>query len=247
MKLITRCFQFIGLVGIIIVLNACGTVQNQTPNLPPSSISVTSTLIPITLTPTMTPTTTSTASPTSWIIALLTTTPTMYPMPTLPPDCGTVRLGSAGTQTIDNPQKILIQGTAILCGQIYFSPVAPPKTISVIEGMIDLDNGKIDFASADIEFCPGGGSMIFYGFCDMNNAFVRVYSLNGLTMEHAKEPTLDECQNITAPYGNDHDNEPEYACVITKQGNISRIKVEQYNPLGKNVMSLEISFVTWKK
>ncbi|NTU56314.1 MAG: hypothetical protein HGA79_08700 [Anaerolineales bacterium] len=81
----------------------------------------------------------------------------------------------------------------------------------------------------------------------MNNAFARVYSLNGLTMEHAKEPAFDECQSITAPYGNDQDNEPEYACVITNLGNISRIKVEQYNPLGKNVMSLEISFVTWKK
>lgn len=49
------------------------------------------------------------------------------------------------------------------------------------------------------------------------------------------------------PYGNDHDNEPEYACVITNLGNISRIKVEQYNPLGKNVMSLEISFITWER
>lgn len=207
----------------------------------------TSTPVPMASTAILTLTTPSTSSPTSWIIALLTTTPTMYPLPALPPDCGTAKLGSGGTQSIDNPQNILIQGTAILCGQIYFSPVAPPKTIFVIEDMIDLDAGKIDFASADIEFCPGGGSMIFYGICDMNNAFVRVYSLNGLTMEHAKEPTFDECQSITAPYGNDHDNEPEYACVITNLGNVSRIKVEQYNPLGKNVMSLEISFVTWKK
>jgi len=144
-------------------------------------------------------------------------------------------------------ESIIIQGVAILCGDIYIAPGVYPQTLSAVEGMIDLDTGTFDSKSADIQFYPGGGSMIFYGFMDMNNAFVRVYSLSGLTMEHAKEPTFDECQSIAAPYGNDHDNEPEYACVITSLGNISRIKVEQYNPLGENVMSLEISFVTWKK
>jgi len=170
----------------------------------------------------------------------------MYPLPTLPPDCGMAHLGQAGTQTIDNSQKILIQGTAILCGQVYLEgPFLKP--LPVIEALLDLDTGTFDFESVDILFCPGGGTMIFYGFCNLNNAHVQVYSLNGLTMEHAKEPTFDKCQSITKPYGNDNDNEPEYACVITSRGNISRIKVEQYNPLGDNVMSLEVSFVTWEK
>lgn len=189
-------------------------------------------------------TSTPTLTPTDWFYALLTTTPTMYPLPTLPPDCGKVYLGNAGTQTIDNEQKIILQGTAILCGQIYFSPVDTPQTISVPEAVIDLDTGKIDFDTADIEFCPGGGSMIFYYFCNLNNSYVMQYSLNGLTMEHAKEPTFADCQSIIEHLSNTSDNEPEYACVITNLGNIARIKVEQYNPI-ENIMSLEISFVTW--
>ena len=231
------------LIATSIVVNACGVAQNQTSSLqPPPTLA---TPIPALVTSTSTPA--ITVHPTSWLNAVLTTTPTMmYPLPTLPPDCGTVNLGPAGTQTIANAQKILIQGIAVLCGQVYLEgPFLNP--LPVVEALLDLDTGTLDFESADILFCPGGGTMIFYGFCNLNNAFVRVYSLNGLTMEHAKEPTFDECQSITKPYGNDHDNEPEYACVITSIGNISRIKIEQYNPLGANVMSLEVSFVTWKK
>lgn len=153
--------QFVaGLVVICIVLNACSAIQNQAPTLQPSLILATSTTPPAISTLIITPTMT----PTNWFIAMLTTTPTMYPLPTLPPDCGTAKLGNAGTQTQDNTQKILVQGTAVLCGQIYFSPVDTPKTISVPEAMIDLDTGKVDSAAADLEFCPGAGSMIFMDF-----------------------------------------------------------------------------------
>src|SRR5688572_4611623 len=169
MKLNIRSFLLVYLIITAIVLNACGGKLTQSINLTPWSTLATSTL---------------TLTPTDWFYALLTTTPTMYPLPTLPPDCGKVYFGSAGTQTIDNQQKIILQGTAILCGQIYFSPVDTPKTISVPEAVIDLDTGKIDFDTADIEFCPGGGSMIFYYFCNLNNSYVMQYSLNGLTMEH---------------------------------------------------------------
>jgi hypothetical protein len=246
MKLKSRCFHFIGLIGITIVLNACGAAQNQTPTLQPSPTLATSNSVSVTLTLTPTITATIPATPTSWINALLTATPTMVvPLSTLPPDCGVVNLGRAGTQTVDNLQKILVQGTVILCGQVYLEgPFLKP--LPIVEAALNLDAGTLGLDSADILFCPGGGTMIFYGFCNLNNSFIRVYSLNGLTMEHAKEPTFDECQSIAAS-GNDHDNEPEYACVITNLRNISRIKVEQYNPLGKNVMSLEISFITWKK
>ena len=241
MNLKINRFLLGSLIVTSIVLNACSAELNQSITLQPSPNIATSTPVPATSTviPTLTPT--------DWISALLTTTPTRYPLPTLPPDCGTVKLSSAGTQTIDKSQKILIQGTAILCGQIYFPVVGRPETITVLEALIDLDTGTIDLDSADIEFCPGAGSMIFYGFCNTNNSYVMVYSLNGLTMEHAKEPAFAECQGITKPISNDHDNEPEYACVITNQRNISRIKVEQYNPLGNDAMALEISFVTWAK
>lgn len=242
MKLRINSFLLFCLIATSIALNACGATQNQTPNLQPSLAYITSTPVPetSTATSTLTPATTETPFPAA-------TATFLWPLPTFPPNCGTVKLGSAGTQTIDTSRKTLVQGTAILCGQIYFSPHDRPKTISVIEGMIDLDTGAIDLSSADLEFCPGAGSMIFYGFCNANNAFVQVYSLNGLTMEHAHEPTFGECRSITKPTSNDNDNEPEYACVITNLGNISRIKVEQYNPLGYDAMALEISFITWEK
>jgi hypothetical protein len=236
-------FPMASLIVTIIILSACGAKPNQSITLQPPPSLATFTLVPATSTSTITPTVT----PTDWISVLLTTTPTMYPLPTFTPDCGTVKLGSAGTQSIDKSHKTLVQGTAILCGQIYFPVIGRPETITVPEALLDLDAGTIDADSADIEFCPGAGSMIFYGFCNANNSHVMVYSLNGLTMEHAKEPTFAECQGITKPISNDHDNEPEYACVITNLGNISRIKVEQYNPLGNDAMALEISFSTWEK
>jgi hypothetical protein len=242
MNLKINRFLLADLIIASIVLNACSASKNQTPTIQPSLTLATSTPTRATSTLTVTPTLT----PTDWFIAMLTTTPTMHPLPRLPPDCGTVKLGSAGTQTIDKLHKIIVQGTAILCGQIYFSLVDTPKTISVPEAMIDLDTGKIDSATADLEFCPGGGSMIFYGFCNANNSFLMEYSLNGITMEHAKEPTFDDCQGITKYLSADNGNEPEYACVITNLGNIARIKVEQYDPLGDEAMALEISFITWE-
>ena len=249
MRLKIKQLLMAGLVFIGIALNACSASQNQAPTLQPSLLLSTSTHITITPTETSTIIPTSTATlpvaPTSWIGDLLTATPTrMTPLPALPPDCGKVNLGHAGTQTIDSSSKILIQGTAILCGRVYLdSPFLKP--LPVAEALIDLDTGKLGFESADILFCPSGGTMIFYGFCNLNNSFIRVFSLNGLTMEHAKEPSFDECESGKKS-GNDHDNEPEYACVITSLGNISRVKVEQYNPVD-DAMSLEISFITWEK
>ena len=220
-----------------VALNACGVRPNKQVTLQPSSeVISTSAYVPATST------STPALTPTDWISALLTTTPTMYPLPTFPPDCGTVTLGSAGTQTIDNSQKILVQGTAILCGQIYFSPIDRPKTISVLEAMIDLDTGTIDTDTADIKFCPGAGSDIFYYLCDVNSKLMKAYGLAG---EKQGLPTFDDCSGISEPFESTNDNEPEFACVITNSGNVSRIKVERFNP--NEALSLEISFITWEK
>jgi hypothetical protein len=243
MKLKSGYSLLVGLILANMILSSCGASQSQTSTIQPSPTKATVTSAPVTLTVAPTPTATIPATPTSWISSLLTATPTrMIPLPTLPPDCGKVNLGHAGTQTIDNSQKILVQGTAILCGRVYLDgPFLKP--LPVAEALIDLDTGNLGFESADILFCPSGGTMIFYGFCNLNNSFVREFSLNGLTMEHAKEPSFEECESGKES-GND--NEPEYACVITSLGNISRVKVEQYNPVD-DAMSLEISFITWKK
>jgi len=245
MNLKINRFLLTCLIFTSIFFSACSVEQNQPVTLQTASrVENTFTSVPATPTLTRTQTRTPTATETPFPTATATF---LHPLPTLPPSCGTAKLGHAGTQTIDNSENILIQGVAILCGQIYFSPGDLPKTIPVAEAMIDLDTGKIDSATADIEFCPGAGSMIFYWFCNLNNSYVKEYSLNGLTMEHAKEPTFDDCQSITEPLSNDGGNEPEYACVITNLGNIARIKVEKYNPLAHEAMALEISFITWKK
>lgn len=230
-------------IGItVIILNACGGKFNQPTNLTLSPTLATST-IPATSTLTITPTLTAT----DWFFALLTTTPTMYPLPTLPPDCGALRLDSAGTQIIDNMEKILVHGTATLCGQIYFSPVDTPKTITILEGLIDLDSGTFNAENADLWFCPGGGSTIFYYFCDTNNSVVMKYRFlfeNGKLLEPT-QPSFEECLG-TKPYTGINDDEAKYACVVTTLGNISRVKMEQYDPLD-DVMSVEISFITWEK
>ena len=231
------------LIIVGIALNACGNKVNQPINLTPSLTLATST-------PTLAASTLAvipTSTPTDWFYALLTTTPTRYPLPTLPPDCGMIKLGSAGAQTIDNTQNILVQGTAILCGQIYIPIVGSKETIPVLEGMIDLDTGTFNAEDADLQFCPGGGSTIFYYFCDANDSVVRKYRFlfeNGKLLEPT-QPPFEECLG-TKPYTGINDDEAKYACVVTTLGNISRVKMEQYDPLD-DAMSVEISFITWEK
>jgi len=249
MKLKIHRFLLVFLIITGIVLNACGSKLNQSINPTLSPTLATSTPIPATLTLSITPTltVTPTLTPTDWFIVLLTTTPTMmYPLPTLPPDCGMIKLGKAGTQTIDNKQNILVQGTAILCGQIYDS-IMGNITATVLDGLIDLDSGTLSIEKADLWFCPGGGSTIFYYFCHVNNTEVRKYQFlfeNG-KVKDPEQPSFEECLG-TKPYTGINDDEAKYACVVTTLGNISRVKMEQYNPLD-NVMSVEISFITWEK
>lgn len=243
MKLKIHNFIVACLIASGIILSACVSKLNQSINLIPSPTLATST-------PTI-PTSTLTVSPTMNLndlyIAMLTTTPTAPPLPTLPSDCGTVKLGSAGTQTIDNTQKILVQGTAILCGQTYVSIVGSRITATILEGLIDLDTGTFNVENADFWFYPGGGSTIFYYFCDVNNTEVRKYQFlfeNDKVLD-PKQPSFEECLG-TKPYTGINDDEAKYACVVTTLGNISRVKVEQFDPLD-NVMSVEISFITWEK
>lgn len=243
MKLKTNRLLFILLIITGVVLNSCVGKTNQYVNLTPSPIIATSTPASATSTLTITPTLT----PTNWYIAMLTMTPTAPALPTLPPSCGTVKLGRAGTQTVDHIQKILIQGTAILCGQIYVSDIGIKLTASILEGLIDLDTGTFNVENADFWFCPGGGSTIYYYLCHVNNTEIRKYRFlfeNGKAID-PKQPSFEECLG-TEPYTGINDDEAKYACVVTTLGNISRVKVEKFDPLD-GVMSVKISFITWEK
>jgi hypothetical protein len=167
-------------------------------------------------------------------------------LPILPPDCGTVKLGDAGTQVIDHTEKILIQGTAIMCGadRLIGNSLA---ALPVLQSLFDLDTGTFNAEDADLQFCPGGGSTLFYYFCDVNDTVVRKYRFlfeNGEVLE-PKQPPFEECLG-TKPYSGINDDEAKYACVVTTLGNISRVKFERYDPLD-DAMSVEISFVTCEK
>jgi hypothetical protein len=168
---------------------------------------------------------------------------TPFPSPTLPPDCGTTKLGKPGTQTKDNNDSILIEGTAILCnyGSLFGEY---PQVIPLREAMLDLDSGVTMIeTAADIGFGVGG-RIRFYSLSEINNALISVWSLSGITLEHPPQPTFDQCKDQVNLFNND--NEPEYVCVISNEGHIARVKVEKYNPI-QQVPSMEISFITWEE
>ncbi|MFN8400061.1 MAG: hypothetical protein U0X74_08600 [Anaerolineales bacterium] len=182
------------------------------------------------------------------LIIVLTAACTKTTASGFPPDCGTTNLGEPGTQTEENNHSILVEGTAVLCnhGSLYqeeFPPDVVPRlvVIPLREAMLDLDSGTTNIESADIGFGVSG-TMNFYGINEINNAQASIWSLNGLTSEHAPQPTFEQCKGLDKSYSND--NEPEYVCIITNEGYIARVKVEKYNPV-EQVSSLEVSFITW--
>jgi len=169
----------------------------------------------------------------------------MYTLPALPVDCGTVRLGRAGTQAIDNSQKVIVQGTAIICGQMYLDETGFFSHPAVaLEAMLDLDTGTFDLESADLFFCPSGGSDTFYYYCEVNNSKIREY---GVALQEVKEPTFKDCSSVMSPHEVTNDSEPVYVCVITNQGNVSRVKLEKRDPIRGVSAAEEISFITWEK
>jgi hypothetical protein len=221
---------------ITIVSSSCAVNQNQpAATQPPPSPETTATPVPATFTSTPTRILKPTASKTP----IPTATPT-FVLPTLPPDCGIVKLGHAGTQVIDHTEKILIQGTAIMCGadRLIGNSLA---ALPVLQSMLDLDSGTFNIEDADIYFCPGGGSTLFYYFCDVNHTLVRKYQ----AYEKPKQPPFEECLG-TKPYSGVDDDEAKYLCVVTTLGNVSRVKVEQYDPVD-GTLSFKISFITWEK
>jgi hypothetical protein len=244
----TGCYLPTCLIVINIVSSSCAAGQNQ-PMVVRTSPPLETTITPVQISPPLEITATSVpAIPTpTWGLNLRVGTTTPMPtatptfvLPTLPPDCGKVKLGRAGTQIIDYKESILIQGIAIMCGATYVeghSIIALP----VLQSMFDLDTGTFNVEDADLQFCPGGGSTLYYYFCDINHTVVRKYQ----AYEKPKQPPFEECLG-TKPYSGVDDDEAKYLCVVTTLGNISRVKVEQYNPVD-DTLSFKISFITWKR
>jgi hypothetical protein len=225
---------------IFLAVSSCiGASQESDSN--EQNIAITATVVASktsSMTPPQAPSETST--PTISITATSSLTP--FPSPTLPANCGITKLGKPGTQTKDSNHSPLVEGVAILCNQgSLFEDF--PTVIPLREAMLDLDSGSATIETADIGFGVDG-TMNFYSIDPINNALASIWSLNGLTGEHAPQPTFDQCKELNISYSND--NEPEYVCVITNEGHIARVKVEKYNPV-EQVSSLEISFITWEE
>jgi hypothetical protein len=243
MQLTRMRFIITYLIILCSVLSSCNNNQlnqEKQPVLEPSPS--------YTVPPDITPTSTPSPMPKSTLTLIPTVEDALYPTATLHPECGTVTLGKAGTQTELPAKGVLLQGTAILCGDVELVGIFQ-EALPVLQAMFDLDTGTFDLDSADIQFCPGGGTDIFYYFCNVKSSFIKEYSffLSGDKVKTPEQPSWDECRNVDTPYSRTTDNEPAYVCVRTDKGHIARIKVEQYNPLGEAVMALEISFVTLEK
>jgi hypothetical protein len=193
--------------------------------------------------PSTTPTQIPSQTPSPTISATETQPFTPFPTSTIPPDCGTTKLGKPGTQTNEENQSVLLEGTAILCNHGDLFEDFPDIVFPLPEAMIDLDSDSSNIESADIGFGVYG-TMNFYGINEINDAQASIWSLNGLTGEHSPQPSFEECKELANRYNND--NEPEYVCVITNEGHIARVKVEKYNPV-QQISSLEISFITWEE
>lgn len=204
-----------------------------------------------TLTPTLTPEPTETPTPQPTI------TETSTPRPTLvfPKACGAVTLGKPGTQSQDKTHPVLVQGTAILCNEIFRD--GPDESgfftsLPIDQARLDLDTGKTGSEDADIWFDVFGGSMFFFGISEINHsetATVEIRSNEYDYTERPREPTFDECQDLDNLKSKYHtDNEPNDVCVITNAGHIARIKVEKFSPIDTNISetySIKISFITW--
>lgn len=228
---------------ILIIALAVACTGNPNEEVSSGGQNSTATVIIESITPSATPTQAPSETRSPTIAVTITPSLIPFPSPTLPPDCGTTKLGNPGTQTKESNHSILAEGTAILCnyGSLFEEY---PKIVPLREAMLDLDSGVITIeTAADIGFGVGG-RMRFFSISEINNALVSVWSLSGVTLEHPPQPTFDQCKHRVNLYNND--NEPEYVCVITNEGHIARVKVEQYDPV-QQVASMEISFITWEE
>lgn len=218
---------------LLFVLSGCAAPTIST--TPPT----TNTKIPPpTLTPK--PTLTQTPSPTLTSTPIIADAALPTPAAVFPKACGMVVLGKAGTQSQDKTHPVLVQGTVILCAELFSPDGTFVSSLPTLQTTLDLDTGTPGTDQADIFFDVSGRRDLFDGLFSINGALDRLWAIGGDTP--MREPTFDECETLSDLFWND--NEPSYVCVITNAGHVARIKVEQYSPF-KDVLSIKISFITW--
>ena len=215
---------------LLFMLGSCGVAPTVQPTRPLSSTPhATETLQPMqtltpTETPTLQPTITYTALPTSSIV--------------FPKACGRVMFGKPGTQSQDKTHPVLVQGTVILCTDLFLDDADNfLKSIPVPQSMLDLDAGSSEPDHADMMLYISGRHYLFFTTFSIHQALEREWAIPA-----EREPTFDECETLSDLFGGD--NEPAYVCVITNAGHVARIKMEQYSPF-KSIYSVMISFITW--
>lgn len=222
-------------VVLMLAFSACAApAVSPTETLPPAP----------TMTETETPQPSATHRPTETFTPEPTITETPWPLPTFSGPCGTVTLGTPGTQSQDKTHPVLVQGTSLLCNiasaDVFNFVFDPPRP----QSRLDLDTGSPGFAGADLFFFVPGRGMFLYGPVAVNGAQSMGWS-RSYNDPQVREPTFDECKNLSSLFAND--NQDIYVCMITNQGHVARIKLEELKEMKREegLFSLRISFITW--
>ncbi len=108
---------------------------------------------------------------------------------------------------------------------------------------LDLDTGEIgNSVTSDIQFDFGGGSDVFYALIPINGA------VNKRVGEVT--PGYEGCQSLLNSFteGAAEALENEYMCVLTNQGRLAQVRVDEILPYEielRDIGRIQISFIVW--
>jgi hypothetical protein len=185
------------------------------------------------LTPVVSPTGTLTPRSIVTHTPSATTNPTTMPKArvTTPAKCGLQPGTLSNNRTGSKDEQIEAQGTVILC--------AEPDQREVPEAMVDLDHGTWAAGErSDLEYSESLGSMVFDSLKPIHRALLGPASKT--------EPELAGCLRSRSDLSKIPNGSLFVGasfCVLTNEGRMAQVKVDQLYPLGYG--TLQISFVTW--
>lgn len=238
-----RFVLILQIVSLCAILLTCCQTENKTeptiiktkaPSVPvlPSKIPT------LTITRTNIPSQTSTSTPTNTVefTAIPTTMPSETSIPgvlVLSPD-QSCQLVPKPEMTVNSLPEIYLEGKFYLCRQW---PLEDPLVT------FDLDYGRVgNNSGVDIKYSITKATID-------NTIQYTLYRINSARLYQTEEiqPSLEKCQLIisTEVETGVMSASGAIACLVTNEGRIAYIRVEQLNPYGWG--SIAISFITWQK
>lgn len=140
-------------------------------------------------------------------------------------------MGRSGNQTGGTNSPIIAQGRVILCTE--------SNKHDVPEALLDLDTGTVAAGEkSDLEYVESVGSMPF----DLLEPAYGTWMGPASTVEPGLEGCL-RARDKLVNFGSGSIFVGVHFCLLTNEGHVSQIKVEQLHPLGYE--TLQINFVTW--